>query len=145
VAPNLTGTASPAEMGQDTAPEYVGPVPEYETQPIEPNPFRSPPRRSTIANPSRVPLESHFGPGFQFQTLDNEFLLQIHIQSQIESRVWGDANGTPFKDGFYLPRQRIFFNGRITKPLEYVFSINRGFGDLNILETFLNFHPTDKF
>lgn len=130
-----------------TAPEDTGPVPEYETQPIEPNPFRSPSRGlSTIANPSRVPLEANFGPGFQFQTPDEEFLLQVHIQSQIESRVWGDPNGgAPFRDGFYLPRQRIFFNGRITKPLEYVFSLNRGFGDLNILETFLNFHPDDRF
>lgn len=142
----------PAEL----APEYNGPVPEYETQPIEPNPFRSrapglptrPRSRglSTIGAPSRVPLESHFGPGFQFQTLDEEFLLQVHIQSQIEGRVWGDpGNGAPFRDGFYLPRQRIFFNGRITRPIEYVFSLNRGFGDLNILETFLNFHPDDRF
>lgn len=129
------------------APEYTGPVPEYETQPIEPNPFLVPDRGlSTIATPSRIPLDSNFGPGFQFQTLDEEFLLQIHVQSQIEARVWGDPNGgAPFRDGFYLPRQRIFFNGRITRPLEYVFSINRGLGELNILETFLNFHPDDRF
>ncbi|WP_337173985.1 porin [Paludisphaera sp.] len=128
-------------------PEYNGPVPEYETQPIEPNPFRSgAPGLSTIAAPSRLPLESHFGPGFQFQTPDEEFLLQVHVQSQIEARVWGDPNGgAPFRDGFYLPRQRIFFNGRITRPIEYVFSLNRGFGELNILETFLNFHPDDRF
>ena len=136
--------------------EYNGPVPEYETQPIEPNPFRSwapglPTRPrgsllSTIGAPSRIPLNANFGPGFQFQTPDEEFLLQVHVQSQIEARVWGDPNdGAPFRDGFYLPRQRIFFNGRITRPIEYVFSINRGFGDLNILETFLNFHPDDRF
>ncbi|MFO0907660.1 MAG: porin [Isosphaeraceae bacterium] len=128
-------------------PEYSGPVPEYETQPNEPNPFRSPAPAgpSTITTPEKRPLESNFGPGFQIQSLDEEFQLQVHIQEQIEARIWGDANNTPFKDGFYLPRQRIFFNGRITRPVEYVFSINRGFGDLNILETFINFRPTDKF
>lgn len=141
--------ASVAPAGPVRAPEYNGPVPEYETQPIEPNPFRAPAPAgtglSTISTPSRVPVRSYFGPGFQFQSLDEEFLLQIHIQSQIETRLWNDPAGAPFKDGFYLPRQRIFFNGRITRPLEYVFSLNRGFGDLNILETFLNFHPTDAF
>ncbi len=127
-------------------PEYNGPVPEYETQPIEPNPFRTrAPGLSTILAPPRIPALVSFGPGFQLHTPDDEFLLQVHIQSQIEARVWGDASsGTPYQNGFFLPRQRIFFNGRITKPIEYVFSINRGFGELNILETFLNFHFDDR-
>jgi phosphate-selective porin OprO/OprP len=131
----------------DAPPEYDGPVPEYETQPIEPVPFHSDaPGLSTISAPSARPLESNFGPGFQFQTPDEEFLLQVHVQSQIEARVWGDPGGAaPFRDGFYLPRQRIFFNGRMTRPIEYVFSLNRGLGELNILETFLNFHPDDRF
>jgi phosphate-selective porin OprO/OprP len=147
IGPGATGRAPARAVDVAPAPEYTGPVPEYETQPIEPNPFVSlAPGLSTIATPSRVPLESNFGPGFQFQTLDEEFLLQVHVQSQIEARIWDNPNdGAPFRDGFYLPRQRIFFNGRITRPIEYVFSINRGLGELNILETFLNFHPDDRF
>jgi phosphate-selective porin OprO/OprP len=147
-SPAMVGGPTPGLGGfLDKPPEYTGPVPEYETQPIEPDPFRSAaPGLSTINAPARTALESNFGPGFQFQTADEEFLLQVHIQSQIEARVWGDPNGgAPFRDGFYLPRQRIFFNGRITRPIEYVFSLNRGFGELNILETFLNFHPDDRF
>ncbi|ODT96868.1 MAG: hypothetical protein ABS79_07780 [Planctomycetes bacterium SCN 63-9] len=144
--PTMPMGGTVAGEDEPIAPEYNGPVPEYETQPIEPNPFRSrAPRPSTISSPSKIPLDSNFGPGFQYMTRDEEFLLQIHIQSQVEARIWNDTNHTPFQDGFFLPRQRIFFNGRMTRPIEYVFSLNRGFGELNILETFLNFHPIDQF
>ncbi len=147
IEPSPAPSLSPLLGLEPPPPEYMGPVPAYETQPIEPNPFRSgAPGLSTIASPDRARLESNFGPGFQFQTLDEEFLLQIHLQSQIETRIWGDPNGgAPFRNGFYFPRQRIYFNGRITRPLEYSFSINRGLGELNILETYLNYHPDDRF
>ena len=129
----------------DQGNDLEGAVPEYETQPIEPNPFLPEFRRPIVAGPAKTPLNTYFGPGFQYLSEDEEFLLQIHIQSQVEARVWGRSNQSPVSDGFFLPRQRIFFNGRITRSIEYVFSINRGFGDLNILETFINYHPSDKF
>ncbi len=50
----------------------------------------------------------------------------------------------PPNSGFYLPRQRIFFSGNITKPIEYVFAINRGSGSLNVLDAYLNFHFDDR-
>ena len=144
------GGLAPAAPGAgallESVPEYSGPVPEYETQPLEPNPFHADaPGLSTIANPPRRPLESNFGPGFQFQTRDEEFLLQVHVQSQIEARVWGDSGGgAPYQNGFFFPRQRIFFNGRMTRPIEYVFSMNRGLGSFDILESFLNLHRGDR-
>ncbi len=121
------------------------PAPEYQTQPIEfdiPSSTELIPPLGGAAGPS---LKSRFGTGFQFETQDEEFLLQVHVQSQIEARVWQQPDQTPVSSGFFFPRQRIFFNGRMTKPVEYSFSINRGLGELNILEAYLNFHPTDRF
>jgi phosphate-selective porin OprO/OprP len=93
---------------------------------------------------TKLPLKSVFGPGFQFQTEDEEFRLRIHYESQIEGRIWGQREQVPANSGFFLPRQRIFFNGNITKPIEYEFSINRGFGNLNLLNAYINVHFDDR-
>lgn len=98
-----------------------------------------------ITSPNRIPLKTSFGPGFQFQTDDEAFRLQIHYESQVEGRVWGEVDQIPANNGIYLPRQRIFFNGNITKPIEYEFAINRGLNNLNLLNAFLNFNFDERF
>ena len=46
----------------------------------------------------------------------------------------------------FLPRQRIFFTGNITKPIEYELAINRGSGGtINVLNAFINVHFDDRF
>ena len=55
------------------------------------------------------------------------------------------SRSIPAESGFYFPRQRFFFNGRITRPIEYVFSINRGLNILDLLDAFLNFNFDDRF
>jgi phosphate-selective porin OprO/OprP len=75
------------------------------------------------------------------------FRLQIHYESQVEGRVWEQSDQVlPNSgiDGIYLPRQRIFFNGNITEPIEYEFSINRGVNGLNLLNAYINLHLDDR-
>jgi phosphate-selective porin OprO/OprP len=98
-----------------------------------------------VTSPYRMPLKASFGPGFQFQTDDEAFRLQVHYESQVEGRVWGEVDQIPATNGIYLPRQRIFFSGNITKPIEYEFAINRGLGNLNLLNAFLNFNFDERF
>lgn len=88
-------------------------------------------------------LGGTFGPGFQLATEDDEYRLVVHYESQIEARVWGQDQ-EPANSGIYLPRQRIFFSGNITRPIEYEFAINRGFGSLNLLNAFINVHLDDR-
>ena len=93
-----------------------------------------------------MPLTGTFGPGFQFQTEDEEFRLRVHLESQIDARIWGQRDQVPANSGFFLPRQRIFFDGNITKRIEYEFSINRGLGGtINILNAYINLHFDDRF
>ena len=92
-----------------------------------------------------MPLNGSFGPGFQFQTEDDEYRLRVQLESQVEGRIWNHSEQNPANSGFFLPRQRIFFDGNITKPIEYEFSINRGTGRLNILNAYLNLHLDDRF
>ena len=44
-----------------------------------------------------------------------------------------------------MPRQRIFFSGNITKPIEYELAINRGLNNINLLNAFINLHLDDCF
>jgi phosphate-selective porin OprO/OprP len=144
--PGGTGTGRTAEPGNgERADEPGTPVPDYYSFETEPGPPTPRYRISNIAEPRKVPLKGAFGPGFQFQTDDEEFRLQIHVLSQTEARVWGEGDTTPANSGFFFPRQRFFFNGRITRPVEYVFSINRGLNSLDLLDAFINYHPDSRF
>ncbi len=97
-----------------------------------------------VTSPRAVPQETVFGPGFQMQSQDESFRLQIHYESQIEARVWSRADQVPANSGFLLPRQRFFFNGDITKLIEYELAINRGVNNINLLNAFINFHFDDR-
>jgi phosphate-selective porin OprO/OprP len=92
----------------------------------------------------RVPVLGNFGQGFMFQSEDEEYQLQIHLESQTDYRAF-DPNGEVYaRDGFYSPRNRILFGGHATKAVEYLLSINKGFGDLNLLDAYVNFRYDDR-
>lgn len=133
---------------RDSAPstDVSSPVPDYtegQFGPFTPPPGYTLPSTSRARN-RRLPLNGTFGPGFQLMTEDEEFRFRVHFESQVEARIWGQDQ-VPANSGIFLPRQRIFFEGNITKPIEYEFAINRGFGALNVLNAFLNFHFDDRF
>ncbi|QDV39152.1 porin [Tautonia plasticadhaerens] len=99
----------------------------------------------TPSRPSgRIPLLGGFGQGFVFESEDEEFQLQVHIESQTDYRAF-DPGGELFaRDGIYAPRNRLFFGGRATRGVEYLVSINRGFGALDLLDAYLNFRRDDR-
>jgi phosphate-selective porin OprO and OprP len=138
------GAASaPGNQGEGTNPN--SPVPDYDNEgngPSSPPPGYPP---SNLTYPSKSTLNSRFGPGFQFQSEDEEFRLQVELESQIEGRVWAQGDQVPANSGIYLPRQRMFFRGRITKPIEYEFSFNRGLNNnLNLLNSYVDLHLDDR-
>ncbi len=144
-SPGNAPAVAPGPANVNTTDEPGSPIPDYYSFETEPGPPTPRYRISNIANPRRIPTKSAFGPGFQFQTDDEEFRLQIHVLSQIESRVWGQPGEAVANDGIFFPRQRFFFNGRITRPVEYVFSVNRGLNSLDLLDAFINYHPDSRF
>src|SRR5262249_26559712 len=140
---DVGATAPPGDQPRPPARET--PVRDYTSGHFGPRP--PPPGYPVSKTPStnRLPLIGSFGPGFQFQTEDEEFRLLVHYESQIETRIWSRSEQSPANSGFFLPRQRIFFTGNITRPIEYEISINRGFGNLNLLNAFINVHFDDRF
>jgi phosphate-selective porin OprO and OprP len=137
------GVGAPANSAETT--ETDTPVPDYTEGQLNP---RTPAPGYPVTergDRKRLPLGGSFGPGFQFETEDEEYRLRIHYESQIEWRNWARTDQVPANSGIFLPRQRIFFNGNITRPIEYEFSINRGFSTLNILNAYINLHFDDRF
>jgi phosphate-selective porin OprO/OprP len=124
------------------------PVPDYTEDQFSPDePAPGYPLSNLLSN-KRRPLAATFGPGFRLATVDDEYRLNVHLESQIEGRVWGPSHRLPPGsgiDGIYLPRQRIFFDGNITKRIEYELSINRGLSNLNLLNAYINIHFDDRF
>ncbi|WP_435007900.1 OprO/OprP family phosphate-selective porin [Tundrisphaera lichenicola] len=138
-APGADVPAANAENAAST------PVPDYTEGQFFPNTPAPGFPVTKSAGRGGLPLSGRFGPGFQFMTEDEKFRLQIHYESQIEGRVWGQSDQVPANSGIFLPRQRIFFNGNITKPIEYELAINRGFGTINVLNAYINLHFDDRF
>lgn len=93
----------------------------------------------------QTPLQADFGPGFQLESDNGEYQLQIHQETQVDYRAFNPNGEELARDGFVIPRVRLFLNGRATKSFDYMFSINRGFGALDVLDAWVNFHPSDKF
>ena len=87
-----------------------------------------PPRRKAIVE---------FAEGLEFASDDGEFKLQFHDLTQAELRVFPLQNTGLVHTGFFLPRQRWYFTGHVTKNIEFYTVINRGYGTLDILDAFL--------
>ncbi|CEF49396.1 unnamed protein product, partial [uncultured bacterium] len=144
--PNETGSSETPRMGANDPGQSPGsPVPDYTEDQLFP--FLPAPGypESNVASSQRTPLKATFGPGFQLQSEDERFRLQIHYESQIETRSWLQSSDSSAQNGFYMPRQRIFFSGNITKPIEYELAINRGLNNINLLNAFINLHLDDCF
>lgn len=78
--------------------------------------------------------------GFRFEDEDKEFLLRFRGVIQADTRIYEQAGQDPVTSGFYLPRTRFYFDGHLTKPIEYQLSIQRGYSDINVLNAFINFN-----
>jgi phosphate-selective porin OprO/OprP len=152
--PVILPRAGDSNSGMISRPDDVlttdieAPVPDYTEDQFEPySPAPGYPL-SNISSDRRLPLTATFGPGFQLGTWDEEFRLRVHLESQVEGRVWGPDDRLPPGSGIsgiYLPRQRIFFDGNITRRVEYELSINRGLSNINLLNAYINLHFDDRF
>jgi phosphate-selective porin OprO/OprP len=92
----------------------------------------------------KLPVQASFGSGFELTTPDDEYQLQIHNMTALEERSYTGQPQTPVRSGFYLARERWYFSGRITKPIEYYTAINRSYGSFDVLDAYLNFRYDDR-
>lgn len=99
----------------------------------------------------RLPLEGYYDQdyreryGFVFRSKDEEYELRVNGLVQADSRNYTQPNQSPVIDNFDIPRTRIYFSGRLTKPIEYQISFQRSTNSLDVLNAYLNFRYDERF
>jgi phosphate-selective porin OprO and OprP len=83
--------------------------------------------------------------GFRFATRDDELELRVRAMTQIDARIFSRSNQNPVSGGIYNPRTRIYFEGHLTKPIQYEFSFQNTFDTVALLDAYLNFNYDDRF
>ena len=81
--------------------------------------------------------------GVGFATDDDEFQLRFRVLTQVDYNGYlppGPAGPTATTSGFYLPRSRYYFQGRLTKPITYDLSFQRSYTTFNFFNAFMNFN-----
>lgn len=87
-----------------------------------------------------------FHEGFKFETQDGEYTLHFHNETQLDVRAYEQAASEPVdQTSFTIRRQRMYFNGRITKPIEYSISFNKGLGSFDLLDAYINVNYDPRF
>jgi phosphate-selective porin OprO/OprP len=84
--------------------------------------------------------------GLLFSSEDDELTMKVNLLSQVDARIYSPAGGSPTTSGWYAPRSRIHFTGRLTKPIAYhlAFQDANG-GGLQLLNAFLDFTRDERF
>ncbi len=91
----------------------------------------------------KLPLGVHYNygrEGIELATDDAELLLKLRFLLQADARFFLPSVESPVTSGFYLPRARLYFDGHVTKPIEYQISFQQAYDSFNLLNAFLNFN-----
>ncbi len=97
-----------------------------------------------------APLERHiaegitFGDGLIWQSQDKYFKLIFHDLTQLDYRE-PIQQGDLLHGGFIIPRQRWYFNGKVGDYADFVTSINRGYGSLDVLDSYVDFNVNREY
>ena len=99
------------------------------------------------AHPTReLPLKARFADGFQLFTEDEEFDLRFHVLDQTDYKDFSPNDMTYGKSGVYVPRVRVYFEGRLTRYWEYEVSLQRSLdGNWDLLDGNLNLRLSEAF
>jgi phosphate-selective porin OprO/OprP len=94
--------------------------------------------------PLRLAGVLSFRSGPSIRTPDDFFTFEFHNLTQADYRefiVTGDA----LHDNFIIPRQRWYFQGQISPYAYYYTVINRGYGSLNLLDSWADFNVAPQY
>jgi phosphate-selective porin OprO/OprP len=136
-----------AEEGAAAAPEsfagsFLRPIRKSTEPPEEAEPERGPyvPDMKAVTRY----IKSDFSNGLRWYTADDFFDLTFHNLTQVDYRDFR-PDGDPLHDEFFIPRQRWYFEGKISDWANYYTVVNRGYGSIDILDAWadINFEQTN--
>lgn len=92
-----------------------------------------------IGGEGSIPLRADLGEGFGLRSRDDEFELRLRVLNQVDAKFFAPNDLFPARSGLYIPRTRVYFEGRLTRPFEYEVSLQRGVdGIFDLLDANLN-------
>jgi phosphate-selective porin OprO and OprP len=83
--------------------------------------------------------------GIGWSTQDDEFSFGVRAMTELDARVYSRPTPGAASSGFYNPRTRIYFEGHLTKPVQYEFSFQNTFDTVGLLDAYLNFNYDPRF
>ncbi len=78
--------------------------------------------------------------GFRIEDEDREFSLRVRGLVQADARIYRNNGNGYAESGLFMPRVRLTFDGRITKPIEYQISIQRSLGNFDVLNAYIDWN-----
>ena len=91
-------------------------------------------------------LRAHLDEGFQFSSADEEYELRLRVLDQTDFKDFVPNNQFPAKSGLYIPRVRVYFEGRLTRLFDYEVSLQRSVdGVWDLLDANLRITPDRGF
>lgn len=84
-----------------------------------------------------------FAEGLEFGSIDDQFKLTFHNLSQVDYRAFPTRDHGLLQDQFLIPRQRWYFTGQVTRNFEFYTVINRGYGSLDLLDSFITLNVSE--
>jgi phosphate-selective porin OprO/OprP len=85
-----------------------------------------------------------FGEGMEWTSQDGFISVVFHNLSQFDYRLFSPT-GDPLKDSFEIPRQRWYFQGTVSPYATFYTVINRGYGSLDILDSWVDFNFAPRY
>ncbi len=85
-----------------------------------------------------------FAEGLEISSADDEFKLTFHNLTQAEYRAFPTSEEGLLHSQFFIPRERWYFTGRVTRNVEFYTVINRGYGSLDVLDAFISYRIDER-
>lgn len=134
------GLAGMVTGGGEPEPAIVGGL----TSPPAPGEGRPPKARKRLPLSGFYDLDYSSRYGYVLQSENEEYELRFNGELQVDSRNYPQQNQTPVVRDFNIPRARIYFSGRVTRPIEYQLSFQRSNNSLDLLNAYLNFRYDER-
>jgi phosphate-selective porin OprO/OprP len=137
-------------QGRDGDPAPEVPAPERPRLPIAAEPDAGSVAEATTPEEEGPepswPLRARYGEGFTLASPDDELQLRFRVLNQVDFKDFVPNTLFPARSGLYIPRTRVYFEGQVSRSLEYEVSIQRSVeGVWDLLDGNLNIRPSEAF
>jgi len=101
-----------------------------------------------IEGVDQVPMKRlakvEFAEGLEFTSENEEYRIQFHNLTQAEFRGFPTRDQGVLQSQFFIPRERWYFTGDLTKNVGFYTVLNRSYGTFDVLDAFISLRVDDR-